>query len=234
MKTSFLFAASTLLAFGGTVDLPVVQDVDVFVAGGGAGAVAAACAAKAAGASVFLAAPRPQLGEDVCGKLRLRREPGDDAGDVLFAEVFAPDLAPRETLGYSYSYENEPSSGVDDSARERLRDGRCVNLAKDGVGFSGDVFVRVDLGEVKEIAGVEVDFFSRGRPAAKWRKVPKDLHNTIRIGVQTSVDGRKWSRWHVRTARGHGSNGEPNAFVLDFRESCRHLRIKAVKSFQLK
>ena len=45
-----------------TVDLPVVQDVDVFVAGGGVGAVSAACAAQAAGARVFLAAPRPPAG----------------------------------------------------------------------------------------------------------------------------------------------------------------------------
>jgi ribulose 1,5-bisphosphate synthetase/thiazole synthase len=39
--------------------LPLVQDVDVVVVGGSSGAVAAACKAAAAGAKVFLAAPRP-------------------------------------------------------------------------------------------------------------------------------------------------------------------------------
>ena len=97
MKALCAVGLSALAACGGTVDLPVVQDVDVFVSGGGVAAVSAACAAKAAGARVFLAAPRPQLGEDVCGKLRLRREPGDDERSALFAEIFSPEAAPRDT-----------------------------------------------------------------------------------------------------------------------------------------
>jgi len=226
---NILLVVPALAACGGVVDLPVVQDVDVFVVGGGVAAVSAACAAKAAGASVFLAAPRPQLGEDICGKLRLRREPGDDERHALYAAIFAPDLAPRELAPYTYSYENPPTSGVDDSACTRLKDGRCVNLAKDGVGFDDSVFVRVDLGSVQEVSGVEVDYFSRGKPAAKWRKVPKDLHNTIRIGVQTSEDGRKWSRWHVQSSRSRGSQGEQFAFTANFTERCRYLRVKAVK-----
>ena len=78
-------------------------------------------------------------------------------------------------------------------------------------------------------SGVEVDYFSRGKPAAKWRKVPKDLYNTIRLGVQTSEDGRKWSKWHVQGARGRGSNGEPFAFTANFAARCRYLRVKAGK-----
>ena len=92
MKALCAVGLSALAACGGTVDLPVVQDVDVFVSGGGVAAVSAACAAKAAGARVFLAAPRPQLGEDVCGKLRLRREPGDD-------ERSAKSLVPSRWFG---------------------------------------------------------------------------------------------------------------------------------------
>ena len=229
MKALCAVGLSALAACGGTVDLPVVQDVDVFVSGGGVAAVSAACAAKAAGASVFLAAPRPQLGEDVCGKLRLMREKGDDERSPLFAEIFAPEAAPREVLPFEYTYENPPTSGVDDTAFTRLKDGRCVNLAKDGVGFADSVFVRVDLGSVQEVSGVEVDYFSRSKPAAKWRKVPKDLYNTIRLGVQTSEDGRKWSKWHVQGTRGRGSNGEPFAFTANFAARCRYLRVKAVK-----
>ncbi len=55
-------------------DLSVIRNVDVVVAGGSSAAVAAAVAAKEAGASVFLAAPRPYLGEDLAGELRVISE----------------------------------------------------------------------------------------------------------------------------------------------------------------
>ncbi len=64
--------------------LPVVQDVDVVVAGGSSAAVAAAVAAKQAGATVFLAAPRPYLGEDLAGTLHLARVPDDDESHPIY------------------------------------------------------------------------------------------------------------------------------------------------------
>jgi ribulose 1,5-bisphosphate synthetase/thiazole synthase len=48
-------------------EIPLAYDVDVIVVGGSTRAVSAAQAAAQAGASVFLAAPRPYLGEDICG-----------------------------------------------------------------------------------------------------------------------------------------------------------------------
>ena len=45
--------------------LPVAYDVDVVIVGGSTGAVSAAVAAADAGARVFLAAPRPYLGDDM-------------------------------------------------------------------------------------------------------------------------------------------------------------------------
>lgn len=52
--------------------LPLERDVDVLVLGGGLEAVRAALAARAEGVRVFLAAPRPYLGEDRAGTLRLQ------------------------------------------------------------------------------------------------------------------------------------------------------------------
>ena len=49
--------------------IPVAYDVDVVVVGGGVSAVAAATAAAKDGAKVFLAAPRPYLGQDLAGTL---------------------------------------------------------------------------------------------------------------------------------------------------------------------
>ena len=68
--------------------LPLVRDVDVVVVGGSSGAVAAACQAAQAGATVFVVAPRPYLGEDMAGKLRLRAEESDDSRCELKRRMF--------------------------------------------------------------------------------------------------------------------------------------------------
>ena len=71
-------------------EIPVVGDVDVAVVGGSSGAVRAACEATRAGASVFLIAPRPYLGDDLCATLRLwledGREPTSDLAKACFAD----------------------------------------------------------------------------------------------------------------------------------------------------
>jgi len=69
--------------------LAVVYDVDVAVLGGSSGAVAAASEAARRGARVFLAAPRPYLGDDLCATLRLWLEPGEQAGAPLVKKMFA-------------------------------------------------------------------------------------------------------------------------------------------------
>lgn len=71
-----------------TESLPLVADVDVAIVGGSLGAVAAAEAAAKAGASVFLAAPRPYLGDDMAGRLILQADPADSAAHPLAAEIF--------------------------------------------------------------------------------------------------------------------------------------------------
>ena len=57
--------------------IPVAYSVDVVVVGGSTGAVSAAVAASRAGAKVFLAAPRPYLGDDMTATLRLWLEEGE-------------------------------------------------------------------------------------------------------------------------------------------------------------
>ena len=52
-------------------EIPIAFDVDVVVVGGTSGAVECACEAARQGASVFLLAPRPYLGTDICATLRL-------------------------------------------------------------------------------------------------------------------------------------------------------------------
>ncbi len=69
--------------------IPVLYDVDVLVVGGTSGAVTAAVAAAQNGARVFLAAPRPYLGDDICGTYRLWLEPGEQPSSPLAKIMFA-------------------------------------------------------------------------------------------------------------------------------------------------
>jgi len=55
-------------------EIPVAADADVVVVGGSSGAVSAACESARGGAKVFLIAPRPYLGADMCSTLRLYLE----------------------------------------------------------------------------------------------------------------------------------------------------------------
>jgi flavin-dependent dehydrogenase len=69
--------------------VPIAYNVDVVVVGGSTGAVAAAVAAAGKGAKVFLAAPRPYLGEDVCAPMRLWLEEGEVPSTPLAKALFA-------------------------------------------------------------------------------------------------------------------------------------------------
>lgn len=69
-------------------DIPVAYDVDVVVVGGSTRAVAAALSAKAAGATVFLLAERPYLGEDICGSYQLWLEKDAKPSHVLSKAIF--------------------------------------------------------------------------------------------------------------------------------------------------
>jgi hypothetical protein len=64
------------IVFQSARDLPVAATVDVVVIGGMTAGVAAAESASQGGASIFLVAPRPYLGEDLCATLRLERPAG--------------------------------------------------------------------------------------------------------------------------------------------------------------
>ena len=76
-----------------THDVPVIADVDVVVVGGTSGAVSTASEAAKEGASVFLVAPMPYLGEDICGTLRLWKE-NDAPSHPLAKRIFDGDAPP--------------------------------------------------------------------------------------------------------------------------------------------
>ena len=75
MRTTVAAVAVAMMCASLLADIP--ESVDVLVLGGTVRGVSAAVAAKEAGANVYLVAPRPYLGEDIAGKLRLKKPVGE-------------------------------------------------------------------------------------------------------------------------------------------------------------
>ena len=77
----------------GARSIPIVHTTDVVVVGGSSGAASAAIAAASSGARVFLLAPRPYLGDDLCETRRLWLEEGEVPGTPLAKRMFAIETA---------------------------------------------------------------------------------------------------------------------------------------------
>ena len=98
-------------------EIPVAYQVDVVVVGGSTGAVSAATAAARAGAKVFLAAPRPYLGDDMVATLRLWLEPGEKPAAPLATELFRDsqdpgDLPDPNALPFQYTADRPAERGT--------------------------------------------------------------------------------------------------------------------------
>ena len=131
--------------------IPFLYDVDVLVVGGTSGAVTAAVAAAENGATVFLAAPRPYLGEDICGTYRLWLEPGEEPRSPLARIMFAePDTATqfRNTIPFTYEADLASSTPHKDSSPRPslLSDGKWQSAPAQSVQYGGDVNIVADLG----------------------------------------------------------------------------------------
>ena len=168
-----------------TREIPVAYEVDVFVAGGSTGAVTAAVAAAEAGAKVFLAAPEPYLGEDLCATYRLWLEEGEEPASALAQRLYA-ESAPPIWIGPSvpFTYEaTKPSAPrhPDTDPPSVLCDGKWENAYKQSVDYDGDVDITVDLGEVKALRRVHALVFQR-----------RNDIGVARVRVSGSVDGVQW------------------------------------------
>ena len=159
--------------------IPVCQDVDVVVVGGSCGAVAAAQAAAQAGAKVFLAAPRPYLGDDVAGCLRLWLEPGETPDTPLARALF---VQTNSALPFTYKASLAASPRHDDVRGTGLCDGLYQQAASHSVEYSNDVSIVLTLDRPSETEGVELLAFSRSRDFAVGGAT-----------VSTSLDRKSWS-----------------------------------------
>lgn len=149
-------------------DVPLAYDVDVVVVGGTTRGVAAAVAAAKQGASVFLAASRPYLGEDMCATYRLWLEEGEKPNSPLGKAIFSKasaHLTPaplKPALPFSYTSNIEASPKHPDTKKpSRLFDGQRNSAATDSLQFDEDVVLTIDLGKPSAVAGISLMTYQR-------------------------------------------------------------------------
>jgi flavin-dependent dehydrogenase len=145
--------------------IPIAYDVDVVVVGGSSGAVTAAAAAARQGARVFLAAPRPYLGEDICGTYRLWLEPNEKPTSPLARTMFAePQVATHQknTIPFTYETDIEPSARHKDSTPPSvLSDGKWHSAPSQSVQYDGNVTITTDLGSAQQVRRVHLMVYQR-------------------------------------------------------------------------
>lgn len=162
-------------------EIPVAYDVDVLVVGGSTRAVAAALAAKESGASVFLAAQRPYLGEDMCATYRLWLEEGETPTTPLAKAIFAKEVPSpmhvKRTLDESLL-----AADVD-----FLYGCYATDVLRDSEGNLAGIVMANQSGRQAVRAKVIIDATSRGSAAriagAQFATYPAGKHTFKRIVV---------------------------------------------------
>jgi flavin-dependent dehydrogenase len=165
--------------------IPVLYDVDVLVVGGTSGAVTAAVAAAQNGARVFLAAPRPYLGDDICGTYRLWLQPGEEPRSPLAKIMFA-EPSPVAQFGATlpFQYEADVASSAphkDTAAFAVLRDRKWHSASNQSVQYNGDANIVADLGSEQFIDKAHVLVYQRTND-----------FEVANVAVWASADGREW------------------------------------------
>ncbi|HSW02524.1 MAG TPA: FAD-dependent oxidoreductase [Sedimentisphaerales bacterium] len=165
------------------------------------GAVSAAVAAAENGARVFLAAPRPYLGEDLCATYRLWLEPDEEPTSPLAAAVFAEPEAPAvlaNQIPFTYQADVESAAQHKDSAQSTgRRDGKWHSAPSQSVQYNSDGTLTVDLGGEQfvgkaylmayqrndEFEVADVAFFV-GDDKEHWRPVATTVNNQLGQGFE--------------------------------------------------
>ena len=160
--------------------IPLVKETDVLVVGGSSGAVTAALAAKAAGADVYLVAPRPYLGEDIAGTLRLGLEDGEEPDTELAQELW---LDRSTTVPFTYKADAPGIAPHADKNGTILSDGRFDDVVHGSVQYDvPKVKINADFGEERFVESVELVSFKR-----------RDDFAVASARFVTSTDGKTWS-----------------------------------------
>ncbi|MEZ6090768.1 MAG: FAD-dependent oxidoreductase [Pirellulaceae bacterium] len=165
--------------------IPIAYQADVVVVGGTTGAVSAAIAAAEQGASVFLAAPRPYLGEDVCGTLRLWLEADEQPEADLERKLFdVPASTSIWTARLPFAYQADrpaDTKHAETSPPTRLSDRRFTDAVNDSVQFNEDVTIIADLSGNQRVKELHLLAYQRA-----------EEFEVAGMEVWTSPNGKLW------------------------------------------
>ena len=206
----------------GPRELAVLQEVDVLVIGGGSGAVQAAQKAASCGASVFVAAPRPYLGDDIAGTLRLRLAEDAVPQTALCKALYTvQEAAPGEQSRlFTYTYSVKPEAKKPDNNSDRLKDGMWNNPREFSVQFDSDVTISYNLQAEVALAPSRLIAFSR----------PPQFKAPRRVIVEASLDNVTWKQLASVTESKPAESGQDAvAFALPLQGRARHLRVTCEK-----
>ncbi len=170
-----------------TREIPVLYEVDVVVVGGTCGAVAAAVSAAQNGATVFLAAARPYLGEDICGTYRLWLKPHEEPISSLAGAIFAePETARLLGDPIAFTYEADVESSLphkDSPSAPALNDGKWHSAPAQSVQYNGDVNIVVRLDDEQVVGEAHVLVYQRN-----------DDFEVADVTVYASEDKQQWQQ----------------------------------------
>lgn len=176
--------------------IPVVREVDVVVIGGSTGGVSAAVAAAQTGCKVFLAAPRPYLGEDMGATLYLWLEENETPGGPLTQQIFrdrrmSTPLRVKKVLEQSLL-----RAGV-----EFLPCSYPTDVVTDGLGVPAGVVIANRAGRQAVIAKVMIDATPTACVAkmagARFRDQPGDTVEYRRVVLGGTGDSKAAHRRQI-------------------------------------
>lgn len=157
-------------------DIPVAYDVDIVVIGGSTGAVPAAVSAANTGVSVFLAAPYPYLGEDMCATLCLWLEAGEIPATPLAGRIFNT----KNALVTPFHVKKALDGALLDAKVQFLFSCYATDILHDGDDHPCGVVIANRAGRQAIIAKAIIDATDRAWVArmagAKFRSLPSGTH----------------------------------------------------------
>lgn len=201
--------------------IPLAYEVDVVVVGGTSRGVAAAVAAAEKGATVFLAAPRPYLGEDLCAPYRLWLDEGESPesalGQAMFSAKPPSGRAVARGLPFSYSSSIPAAAKHPDRKNSLLYDGRAGSAATESVQYDGEVRIIADLGSLQALKSVQLLAYQR----------PADF-SLAAFSLSASADKKAWQpigdSKNPKLDKG-GFETDPIEIRLDKTFQARYLRL---------
>ena len=186
----FMVGAAFSVAFGKTQktivesarQIPMAGEADVVVVGGTTAGVAAALAAKEAGASVWLLAERPYLGDDMAGTLQLALPEDVEPKEPLAEALWTDRSASLKIISYQTDAETF-TPHKESNPPSVLTDGLASDPVKESVQYNDEIVkVTASLGEKQFVATASAVTFLR-----------QNEFDVAEVNVSVSEDGKAWS-----------------------------------------